>query len=291
MKKYKIIFLGTPGFALPSLQALIKDASFEVGAVITEPDKPAGRNRKLTPPPVKILAEKYYIPVWQPDKIRNLKLKIKNLQPHVAVVVAYGQIIPKEILEIPEHGFINIHPSLLPKYRGPAPIQAAILNNNKQTGVTLMKMDEKMDHGDVVASCKLQGLSCKVNYQNLSEKLARVGADLLIKTLPDYLAGKIKGHPQNHQKATYTKLIKKVDGLINWKEPIKIIERKIRAYNPWPGCFTYLNGKRLKIIKAHLESNKLVFDEVQLEGKKPLNWQEFKLGWKQKLDFSDQVMI
>lgn len=290
MKKYKIIFLGTPEFSLSSLQALIDDDRFEILAVITEPNRPAGRNRQLTPPPVKVLAQQHKIQVLQPEKIQAISYKLYAISPDVAVVVAYGQIIPQEILDIPKRGFVNIHPSLLPEYRGPAPIQAAILNNDKRTGVTLMKMDKELDHGPILA--KSQWLIAKsVNYQKLSKQLSALGAELLIKHLSDYLDRKIKPQHQNHQKATYTKILKKSDGEIKWQEPVEIIERKIRAYNPWPGCYTYLDSKRLKILKAHLKNNKLVFDQVQLEGKKPLSWQEFRRGWKQKLDFSCQVMI
>ncbi|MCL5795059.1 MAG: methionyl-tRNA formyltransferase [Patescibacteria group bacterium] len=291
MKKYRIIFLGTPEFSLPSLQALIDDARFEVCAVITEPDRPAGRGKILTPPPVKILANKYNIPVFQPEKLSVISSQLSVLKPDVAVVVAYGQIIPKEILDIPKFGFVNIHPSLLPKYRGSTPIQSAILNGDAKTGVSLIKIDEKMDHGPILAQQELK-LSI-INYQLsiLSKKLAELGAQLLLNNLTKYLEGKITPRSQDHKKATFTKMLKKSDGQINWQEPAEIIERKIRAYNPWPGCFTYLDKKRLKILKAHLKGNKLVFDEVQMEGKKPLKWQDFKRGHKSALDFDGKVVV
>lgn len=289
MSKYRIIFLGTPEFAVPALKALITSRQSPV-AVITEPDRPAGRGGNLVMSPVKLIAEGYHIPIYQPKKISNLKSQISNLQPEVAIVVAYGQIIPKEILKIPKFGFINIHPSLLPKYRGPSPIQAAILNGDQETGVSIIKLDEKMDHGDVVAT---EGLKNERNKEltcpALSEKLAILGAKLLLKTLTPYLSGKIKLTGQDRTQATYTKLIKKSDGLIDWDEPIEKIERKIRAYNPWPSTYTILNGQRLKICQAHSSYGKLIVDQVQLEGKKQVSWDNFIRGYKKKIPFIDKI--
>ena len=287
MKPYRIIFLGTPEFAVPALEALIKDDRFNIIVVITEPDRPAGRGKEIKLSVIKLLGEKHKIPVFQPTLIENCKLKIENLQPDLAVVVAYGQIIPQEILDIPKHGFINIHPSLLPKYRGSSPIQAAILNDDKETGVSIIQLDEKMDHGDVVASVRLKTEDIRLGYQELSEKLSNIGAKLLIKTLPDYLSGKVKAKPQDHTKATFTKLIKKTDGEINWNQPVEFIERQIRAYNPWPSTYTFWGGRRIKICQAHIEYDKLVIDQVQPEGKRQMTWQEFKKGYKNLLNYID----
>lgn len=300
MKKYRTIFFGTPQFAVPALESLIKDNRFDVVAVVTEPDQKSGRGKKIVFSPVKLTAMKYNITVLQPEKMQAISYKLKAKSFDAAVVCAYGQIIPKKILEITKYGFINIHPSLLPKYRGPSPIQTAILNGDRKTGVTIIKVDEKMDHGPILAQ---QGLEfpnkyqisndqiSKLNYLEISKILSKLGAELLIKILPGYLEGKIKPKAQDHKKATFTKLIRKEDGLINWNEPVEIIERRIRAYFPWPGTYTFLNKKRFKIIKAHLKTStsgvevgKLVLDLVQLEGKKEMSWQEFCRGYRQNLD-------
>lgn len=313
MKKYRLIFFGTPQFAVPALEALIKDERFDVIAVVTEPDRKSGRGNNLVFSPIKNFVTKYNkerdsstgarndtkgtILLLQPEKIQAIGYKLKAISWEVAVVAAYGQFIPKEILGIPKYGFVNIHPSLLPKYRGPSPIQAAILNGDKKTGVTIMKMDEKMDHGEIIDFATDNSQLTTINSEELSEKLSKLGAELLIKVLPDYLEGKIKPKPQDHTKATFTKLINKSDGQINWKEPVKTIERKIRAYFPWPGTYTFINSKRLKILKAHLAKSayevgagdRLVLDKVQLEGKKPVSWQEFKRGYRHPIDFSKKI--
>jgi len=215
--------------------------------------------------------------VLQPEKIENCKLKIENLQPDLAIVCAYGQIIPKEILEIPKFGILNIHPSLLPKYRGATPIQTAILNGDKQTGVTIMKMDEKMDHGKIVKSQKLKVKS--QNYIELSKELANTGAKLLIQILPGYLNGKIITNPQNHTQATFTQLIKKGDGLIDWQKGAQKIDQQIRAYFPWPGSYFMVDNKRFIIHQAHLAKNQLVIDEIQPENKPVITFSQFKLGY------------
>jgi methionyl-tRNA formyltransferase len=299
MKKSNIIFLGTPEFAASTLQKLI-DENYNICAVITEPDRPSGRGKKILSSPIKQLAQKNNILVLQPTKISKLELENKNLNPDLAIVVAYGQIIPNEILKIPKMGFINIHPSLLPKYRGPSPIQAAILNGDDTTGVTIIKLDEKMDHGEIISSseltrldsqkARLEAQSLKLcNYNNLSNDLSKLGADLLIKVLPDYLSNKIVLKDQDHSKATFTKLIKKSDGLINWSEKVETIDRKIRAYNPWPGTYTILNGKILKICSAHVENNKLTIYKVKMEGKNQVLWQDFVRGYKKEISFSKYI--
>jgi len=281
---YKIVFLGTSEFAVPILEGLIKN-KWGISCVITEPDKPAGRRQILTPSPIKQVTLKHGLLVYQPEKISNIKSQLSNLKPDLIILAAYGQIIPSEILDIPTYGSLCIHPSLLPKYRGPSPIQCTILNGEKETGVTIFKMDEKIDHGPAIKNKRLKIKDKRYNSLELSKELANLAADLLLKTLPLYLEGKIKPRPQNHKKATYTKLLKKEDGQIensklktqNSKE-LEEIERKIRAYYPWPKVWTFVNGKRIIIHKAHIEKEKLILDVVQPEGKKAMKYEEYLKG-------------
>ncbi|MDP2910690.1 MAG: methionyl-tRNA formyltransferase [bacterium] len=280
--KIKIIFIGTPEFGAIILEKLVKN-NYKPVLVITNPDKPAGRKQVLTPTPVKLTAQKYKILVEQPEKIQNSKFKIQNLGPDLIITAAYGQIIPKEILKIPKYGCLNVHPSLLPKYRGPSPIQTAILNGDKKTGLTVMLMDEKMDHGKIISNFQFP-ISNKITYQELYEKLALSGAKLLLETIPKWIDGKIKSQTQDEKKATYTKIIKKEDGKIDWKKPAQEIERQIRALNPWPGTFTFIKkrGKkiRIKVCQAELsENNQLIIKKLQPEGKKPMSFEDFKKGY------------
>src|SRR3989344_2370441 len=226
----RYVFFGTPKFAATILEKLI-DSGYIPDAVICNPDEPIGRKRILTPPPVKIIAKKFNFSIFQPLKLRgNLEFfdRIKKIKPDLAIVVAYGKIIPKEILGIPIYGFINVHGSLLPAYRGASPIQNAILNGEEKTGIILIKLDEEMDHGSIISNveCRISKID---TCETLSKKLAEMGGKLLIKTIPDYLAGKIKLIEQNHAKATYTAIIKKEDGKINWSKSAEEIERMTRA--------------------------------------------------------------
>ncbi len=273
----KIIFMGTPEFGAIILDKLCQ-TSLKPILVITAPDKPVGRKQIITPPPVKVLAQKYNIQVAQPEKILNLKSLIFNLKPDLIVVAAYGQILPKEILEIPKYGCLNVHPSLLPKYRGSSPIQYTILNGDKKTGVTIMLMDEKMDHGPIITNCELRIANYKYTLKGLEKKLANLGANLLIETIPKWIQGKIKPKPQNELEATYTKIIKKQDGKIDWQKSAQEIERQIRAFNPWPGTYTIYNKKRLKILKTEILKGRLIIKKVQLEGKRPMNFKDFLNG-------------
>ena len=221
--------------------------------------------------------------------------KIKILEPDLVVIASYGRIIPREILKIPKYGCLNVHGSLLPKYRGPSPIQTAILNGDKETGVTIILMDEKIDHGDIVANSKFNPAKCgtKFTYEQLLKELASLGAKLLVETIPKWIAGEIKPKPQDEKKATYTKIIKKEDGKIDWSKPADEIERQIRAFNPWPGTFTFWkkNNKviRVKILEAEVsqptadqpkagKDNKLIIKKLQPEGKKPMTFEDFKRG-------------
>jgi methionyl-tRNA formyltransferase len=301
----KIIFIGTPKFASIILEKLI-NGGYKPVLAITSPDKPAGRKQVLTPSKVKITAQEQNICIEQPEKISSIKNKISSIKPDLIILAAYGQIIPKDILNIPKFGAINIHPSLLPKYRGASPIQSAILNKDKETGITIYFMDEKMDHGPIISSIR-HNISNDIFYEKLCHELADAGADLLLKTLPKIESGKIKPKLQDDSKATYTKIIKKDDGRINWSQSAQATERKIRAYNPWPGCFTFWkkNGKmlRIKILKAEArilsektsagkiisssgneilvscKENFLSIKELQLEGKKPMKSNEFLKGY------------
>lgn len=300
----KIIFVGTPKFGADILEGLIKN--YKPVLVITEPNKPTGRKQILTPPPVKVLAEKHNISVLQPEKIRNLELEIRNLSPDIIITASYGQILPKEILNIPKYGCLNIHPSLLPKYRGSSPIQTAILNGDKETGISIILMNEKIDAGPIVASSKYTPLS-NMNHKELEEELAEAGLGLLLKTIPKWINGGIKPMPQDESKATYTTTLTREDGKIDWSKSADKIERQIRAFYPWPGAFTFWekDGKllRIKILKAKVAeiqeskldtgqalvspSNKITVRcqkkfleiwELQPEGKNPMASEDFLRG-------------
>ena len=279
----KFIFFGTPEFAAIILEKLIQ-AELMPEAVICNPDKPTGRKQIITPPPVKVLAQKYGLTIYQPKDKNELLEIIKKLQPDLAIVAAFGMLFPKEILAVPKYGFINIHPSLLPKYRGPTPIQTAILNGDEKTGVSLFLIDEKMDKGKIIANSKLQ-IANSDNYESLMRKLAELGADLLIETLPDFVVGKITPLPQNELQATYTKKFSTQDAYIEPKDLEEAqekggdkaveIDRKIRALNPEPGTFTLILSKgglkRTKLLEAKIIDGKLKITKIQVEGKKPQN--------------------
>lgn len=244
----KIIFFGTSEFAVPVLEALVK-AGYDVAVLITTTDEPVGRKQILTPPPVKIAAQKLDLNFLQPDKLRGDSLlanKLVSLQADIGIVASYGKIIPPDIIKLPKHGMLNIHPSLLPKYRGPSPIQYALLNGDEETGVTIMKIDEGVDHGPIVAQSEKLKTQNKL-YEELHDELAQLGAELLIKTLPDYLAGKIEPVEQDHSQATFTKIIRKEDGQIDWHKTAKEIYNQFRAFHLWPGIWTKYDGKILKI--------------------------------------------
>ena len=236
-----IIFFGTSEFAVPALKALVTE-KYDIVAVITQPDKPTGRKQTPTPPPVKIAAEKLGLKVLQPQnlKIETLEnlLEIVNckLKIDIGIVAAYGKILPKQFLDAPEYGFINIHPSLLPKYRGPSPIQTAVLNGEAETGVSIMLIDEQIDHGAILVQQKFEIRNSK--FEIIAKDLAELGAKLLIETLPKYISGEIKPQPQDHSQATFTKMFTRADGRINWSEPAEKTYNQIRALNPEPGTWT-----------------------------------------------------
>jgi methionyl-tRNA formyltransferase len=249
-KKAGIIFMGTPQFAVPALKALHKNGQ-NIALVITQPDRPKGRGRKLTPSPVKETALNLGYSVIQPSSVRTAEFSnhIEKHAPGFIVVVAFGHIIPKNILTIPQIATINIHASLLPKYRGPAPIQWAIINEEKETGVTTMLMDEGMDTGDILLSSKLE-IAPDDTSGTLHDRLADLGADLLIQTLKTFDTGNINPISQDHSQATYAPMLKKNDGRMNWELPAESLEAFIRGMTPWPGAFTFHEKKRLKFFKA-----------------------------------------
>jgi methionyl-tRNA formyltransferase len=261
-KKEKIIFMGTPEFAVPALKALHK-SNQNVALVVTQPDRPKGRGRKVIPPPVKGVAIGLGHEVNQPASIRTDEFAdhIAKYKPDIIVVVAYGHIIPKNILAIPKIATINIHASLLPKYRGPAPIQWAIINGEIETGVTAMLMNEGLDTGDILLSSKIKIFSDD-NSGTLHDRLADLSADLLIKTIECIETGDINPIPQDHTQATYAPLLKKNDGRINWEMPAETLEAFIRGMMPWPGAFTFHGNKRLKILKAR----HIIVDTVETAG-------------------------
>ena len=249
-----ILFFGTPEFALPALAGLI-DAGYRLIGVVTQPDEPKRRKRVLTPPPVKVLAQQHGIPVFQPEKLDgDFKLHVANLKPDLFVVAAYGKIIPKKILDLPRYGALNIHPSLLPRWRGPSPIQTTILHGNRDTGVTIMQMDERMDHGPIIANYKLQITNYKITYPELHDRLSKLGAELLMGTLPRWIADEITPVPQDESQAIYCKLLAKNSGRIDWGKPAEEIERMIRAFQPWPGTWTIwktdAGDRRIRIEEA-----------------------------------------
>ncbi|NOS69329.1 MAG: methionyl-tRNA formyltransferase [Verrucomicrobia bacterium] len=238
----RIIFMGTPELASESLAALLRETSLQVIAVVTQPDRPKGRDLKLTPSPVKQIAVAAGLPVLQPLKARdeNFIAGLRSLQPELIVVAAFGQILPATILELPHHGCLNVHTSLLPKYRGASPIQAAILNGDAETGVTIMKMDVGLDTGDMIAQ-RATPIRDEDNAATLHDRLALLGAQLLVETIPGYVSGAIQPRPQPHELATHVAKIRKEDGRINWQQPARAIWNRIRAFTPWPGAFTTLD--------------------------------------------------
>jgi methionyl-tRNA formyltransferase len=278
-QELKIIFMGTPEFGALILKAMVENGYRPV-LVVTVPDKPVGRKKILTPPPVKIEAEKQGIEIRQPKKIKEILEEMKDIQPDLIITAAYSKILPKDVLDLPK-SCINIHPSLLPKYRGPSPVQHAILNGDKKTGVTIMLMDEQIDHGAILAQ-KEMNIDPKETGAGLHTKLALLGSNLLLEVIPAWLAGEIKAIPQNHSLATFTKILKRDDGLIDWDKSPEEIERKIRAFTPWPGAYTFFdkNGvkTRLKILESFLENGKLVLVLVQPEGKKQMAFSDFLRG-------------
>jgi len=249
-KSFKVIFMGTPEFAVPCLNALC-EYGCTVSLVVTQPDRPAGRGKKLRPPPVKVAAEKLGYPVIQVESMKtgDVYQTLKQHSPDFFVVVAFGHVLDKKILEIPSICPINIHASLLPKYRGPAPIQWAIINGETHTGVTAMIMDKGVDTGEILLSEKI-AINPDDTAQSLHDRLSVLGAGALKKTLAGFESNTLRPTPQNHALATYAPMIRKKDGRIDWRMPAESIERRIRGLYPWPGTFTFLGKRRIRILKA-----------------------------------------
>lgn len=248
----KVVFMGTPDFAVPSLQKLI-DEKYYIAAVVTQPDRPKGRGKKMMAPPVKELAAQYDIPVFQPERVRNPEFIeiLRSIAPDLIVVIAFGQILPKEILDIPNYGCINVHGSLLPKYRGAAPIQWAIINGEKVTGVTTMFMDEGMDTGDMILKKEIP-IEPEYTAGDLHDIMAPIGAELLKETLDELIRGNIKREKQDENEATYAPILKKENGLIDWSEPSYKIVNLIRGLSPWPSAYTFYKDLMIKIWKAEV---------------------------------------
>lgn len=276
----KIIFLGTSKFGAIILKKLA-DSGYSPALVVTAADKPSGRKQVIVSPPVKIMAQQYEINIIQPERVKLIRKKIEELQSDLIITAAYGQILPQEILDMPKFGSLNIHPSLLPKYRGPSPVQNTILNGVQETGVTIILMDSIMDHGPIVAQRKTT-VGINETFLELHDRLGFLGAELLIDVIPDWITGRIKVQRQNEADATYTKIIRKEDGLIDWTKTPAEITRQVRALNPWPGTYTFWKkdkkNSRLKILEVSMENDKLVLALVQPEGKKPMDFAEFLRG-------------
>jgi len=303
MGEWRILFFGTPSFALPSLEALIEGEDKIIG-VVTQPDRPKGRGRRLSPPPVKLLAKEHGIPIYQPKMARDKEFVnlIRNLKPDLIVLAAYGQILPKEILNIPGLGTICLHPSLLPKYRGAAPINWAIINGERVTGVTLFKICEKLDSGDIILQRAIEIFPSETAGE-LHDRLAKMGARLLLDATRGMKKGTLHIVKQDEGLATYAPRLKKEDGFIDWSKSAKAIANLIRGLDPWPSAYTYLDGELLKLFKARAISlNKKVepgtileidsvgikvaakdgavlIEELQRPGKKRLKVSEFAKGY------------
>ncbi len=295
----RLIFMGTPRFAVPPLKRLLEE--YEVVAVVTRPDRAAGRGRRVAFSAVKEEALAWGVPVMQPRSLKDGEVvaSLLELEPQVIVVAAYGQIVPPEVLAIPPFGCLNVHPSLLPNYRGASPVAGALLAGEEETGITIMLMDEGMDTGPILAQARLS-IAPQDDQGSLTEKLAYLGADLLLETLPRWLKGEIAPQPQEEDKATYTKILRKEDGLIDWSMSSVEIWRQVRAYNPWPSAYTYWKGRLLKVWRARPVRGEekepglvvvrkgdvavvtgeglLVLEEVQLAGKRGMGIAEFLRG-------------
>ena len=312
----KLIFMGTPEFAVPSLARLIGDGH-EIAAVFTQPDKPAGRGKNLLAPPVKVFAAERGIPVHQPAKIKTneeVRATFESIAPDACIVAAYGKILPEWMLAIPRFGSINVHASLLPKYRGAAPINWAIARGEPETGVTIMQMNAGMDTGEIFATRTIE-IGGEETAPELTARLSELGAALLSETLPLIERGEIKPTPQNEQEATYAPILKREDGLIDWRMSAQEISNRVRAFQPWPGSYTFFRSGRLTIWRARegevnqsdhkaepatviaIDKSGIVvacaglttlrIEELQVEGKRKLSAREFVNGM--RLSIGDRI--
>lgn len=249
--KYKLVFMGTPDFAVPSLRALAEDGRYDIVGVVCQPDRPAGRGRKLTACPVKQLALERGLPVYQFERIRRPEgvEQLRALAPDAVVTAAFGQILTQELLDIPVHGTINVHASLLPGYRGPAPINWCIVNGETETGVTIMRTDIGIDTGDILSSVRTD-IGEAETAGELTGRLAELGAKLLVETLPRYLSGELRPVPQDPEKASYQPMLDKAMGAIDWTLPARAVACRVRGFDPWPGAYTDMPEGRLKVCRA-----------------------------------------
>src|SRR6266702_1221724 len=296
----RIVFIGSGEIGVPTLQALQKSAEHELKAVVTQPDKPVGRSQRIEPPPIKKVIIETSIPILQPARIKDRQVieEIRALQPAVIVVMAYGQIFPRDVLEIPRIACLNLHASLLPRWRGAAPIQAAIAAGDRETGITVMYMDEGLDTGDILLQRKID-IEPNETGDSLHDRLAQIAPNALLESLVLLAKGIAPRIPQDNSHATYAPKLKREDGRINWSEPAEMIERKIRAFNPWPGALMKVDEQNLKIFSASvvdlngkpgeilIRKDQLIvaagkdavaLNEVQLEGKKRMSASEFLRG-------------
>jgi len=293
-----VVFMGSPDFSSPTLRALAQTC--EVVGVVTQPDRASGRGRELKAPPVKTLALELGIPVIQPEKLRKPEAmeQLQLWKPELIVVAAFGQILRKDVLELPRHGCINVHASLLPRWRGAAPINAAILHGDEETGVTIMQMDVGLDTGPMLSQRSIR-LTAEDTAGSVFEKLSQLGAELLIETLPEYLSGKLQPVPQPEEGVTYAPMLKKEEGRLDFTQDAVELERRVRAFNPWPGAFMDFDGALLKVHRARVEAGEaaaghrlvvqdqpavgargglLVLEEVQPAGKKSMSGKAFLAG-------------
>ena len=299
MNNLNIVFMGTPDFSVPVLKGLIEN--YNVIGVVTQPDKEVGRNKEVVFSPIKKVAIDNNIKVLQPEKVRNEYDEILKLKPDIVVTCAYGQIIPKEILEFPKFGCINVHASLLPKYRGGAPIHRAILNGDTETGITIMYMAEGMDDGDIISQEKIP-IGKEDNLGDLHDELSVLGRELLLKTLPSILDGTNKRIKQNENEVTFAKIIKKEDEIIDFNDSSENVHNKIRGLSPYPGAYSILDSKRFKMFSSRIEESHInakpgtIIDiskdgiivktkdsaikilELQIEGKKKMTSKEYLNG-------------
>jgi methionyl-tRNA formyltransferase len=298
----RIVFMGSPEFALPSLSMLAAARNYQVVGVVTQPDRASGRGRELKAPPVKTLALELNIPVMQPEKLRapDAMDQLRAWNPDLIVVAAFGQILKKDVLDLPHYGCINVHASLLPRWRGAAPINAAILHGDEQTGVTIMQMDVGLDTGPMLAMKSIR-IQPDDTAGSVLQALSTLGATLLIETLPEYFSGKLSPQPQPAEGETYAPMLQKGDGLLNFSCSAVELERRVRAMNPWPGAWFEWNGSPLKVLRASVVSGEkglvsgdrfivegkpavqtaegaLVLDEIQPAGKKVMPGKSFLAG-------------
>jgi methionyl-tRNA formyltransferase len=294
----RIVFMGSPDFAVPILRRLARQ--YEIVGVVTQPDREAGRGRALKPPSVKLAALQLNLPVIQPEKIRapEAMAQLRLWAPDLIVVAAFGQILRAEVLALPAHGSVNVHASLLPRWRGAAPIQAAIAAGDTETGVSIMKMDEGVDTGGVLSQRRIP-VEPEETGGSLSERLSKLAADLLSETLPAYLSGMLQPQPQDSALASHAPMLKTEDGRLDFGASAATLARRVRAFQPWPGTFLVWNEARLKVRRAHSESGEaapgerlvcrgqvavgtgnglLILDEVQPAGKKPMDGRTFLMG-------------